>query len=81
MPVLDGLDEIDPSFGGTPSLQARFARGALEQLSSYRDSGRPAPLVVFSCVRHCNALPVVDTLVEAARITIAPVARSWPPPA
>ncbi|MFF3412502.1 hypothetical protein ACFYW8_41465 [Streptomyces sp. NPDC002742] len=73
LPVLDGLDEMDPSFGGTPSAQVPFACGVLGQLSGYRDFDRPAPLGVFSCTRHCNARPVVGTLVEAARITLVPV--------
>ncbi|GAA3917647.1 hypothetical protein GCM10023084_80640 [Streptomyces lacrimifluminis] len=50
--------------------------GGAGQLSGYWDSDRPAPPVAFYRTRHCNALPVVDTLVEAARITIARVGMS-----
>ncbi|MFE4830710.1 hypothetical protein [Streptomyces sp. NPDC056672] len=67
---MDGLDEMDPTLSDGPPARSR---GVVEQLSAYRDSDRLTPMAFFYRTRHCNALPVVDTLIEGVRITIAPV--------
>ncbi|MET7312659.1 NACHT domain-containing protein [Streptomyces sp. NPDC005571] len=76
LPVLDGLDEMDPTQpDGTPDPDAPRARAALEQLNNYQDRNglHPAPLILTCRTTHYDALPHTDTLIDAARITIAPV--------
>ncbi|MFJ4814480.1 NACHT domain-containing protein [Streptomyces sp. NPDC088801] len=76
LPVLDGLDEMDPTRpDGTPDSDAPRARAALEQLNTYQDiHGRgPAPLILTCRTAHYDALPHADTLIDAARVNIAPV--------
>jgi hypothetical protein len=74
LPVLDGLDEMDPVRpDGTPDPAAPRARAALEQLSVYQDAGSPAPLVLACRTAHYNALAATGTLLDAARIAVAPV--------
>ncbi|WP_436988981.1 NACHT domain-containing protein [Streptomyces sp. enrichment culture] len=76
LPVLDGLDEMDPTQpDGTPDPGAPRARAALEQLNAYQDRhGRgPAPLILTCRTTHYDALSHTDTLIDAARITIDPV--------
>lgn len=76
LPVLDGLDEMDPTLpDGTPDPDAPRARAALEQLNSYQDiHGRgPAPLILTCRTTHYDALPHNDTLIDAARVAIEPV--------
>ncbi|MET8949098.1 NACHT domain-containing protein, partial [Streptomyces sp. NPDC004542] len=77
LPVLDGLDEMDPTLpDGQPDPAAPRARVALEQLSAYQDSGRSAPLVLTCRTAHYDALTTADLLLDAARIAIAPVGSS-----
>ncbi len=74
LPVLDGLDEMDRlQADGTPDPKAPRARAALNALDIYQECGDPAPLVLICRTEHYDALAAVDTLVDAARITIAPV--------
>lgn len=76
LPVLDGLDEMDPTRpDGTPDPDAPRARAALDQLNNYQDRNglNPAPLILTCRTTHYDALPHTDTLIDAARVTIAPV--------
>lgn len=72
LPVLDGLDEMDPLLPtGLPDPGAPRARAALVALNHYQASGRPAPVVVTCRAAHYQAL---DTgLVNAAQVSIGPV--------
>ncbi|MDX5568007.1 NACHT domain-containing protein [Streptomyces sp. ID05-04B] len=77
LPVLDGLDEMDPTLpDGQPDPAAPRARVALDQLSAYQDAGRSAPLVLTCRTAHYDALTTADLLLDAARIAIAPVGSS-----
>ncbi|MEU1536402.1 hypothetical protein, partial [Streptomyces fagopyri] len=74
LPVLDGLDEMDPlQYGGVPDPQAPRARAALARLSTYQDAAAPAQLILTCRASHYNALADADTLVDAAHVTITPV--------
>lgn len=74
LPVLDGLDEMDPPLpNGDPDPAAPRARAALDQLSAYQDAGVAAPLVLACRTAHYDALTTADHLLDAARIAIAPV--------
>ncbi|WP_330358363.1 hypothetical protein [Streptomyces chartreusis] len=76
LPVLDGLDEMDPTRpDGTPDPDAPRARAALDQLNRYQDTDglHPAPLVMTCRSTHYDALPQTGILIDAARITITPV--------
>lgn len=77
LPVLDGLDEMDPTLpNGDPDPAAPRARAALDQLSAYQDAGTAAPLVLACRSAHYDALAAADLLLDAARIAIAPVGSS-----
>ncbi|MFH9826605.1 hypothetical protein [Streptomyces bobili] len=75
LPVLEGLDEMDPGLvdanGRTvPDPQAQRARAALEALNGY-GTGRTAGAVVLTCrASHYTALADDDQLADAARIRI-----------
>lgn len=85
LPVLDGLDEMDPllSRDGLPVLDSQGnsrpdpdaprARTALSLLNTYQDGLSPAPLILTCRGAHYDALPEVDRLRTAARIHIAHV--------
>ncbi|MEV6013628.1 hypothetical protein AB0M29_43655 [Streptomyces sp. NPDC051976] len=77
LPVLDGLDEMDPALPNCdPDPAAPRARAALDQLSAYQEAGIAAPLVLVCRTAHYDALATTDLLVDAARIAIAPVGSS-----
>ncbi|MGW1355512.1 NACHT domain-containing protein [Streptomyces sp. NPDC002409] len=74
LPVLDGLDEMDPlRADGTPDPGAPRARAALEALNAYQDGREAGPLVLTCRTGHYDALPPVSRLIDVARIAIAPV--------
>ncbi|WP_329317914.1 NACHT domain-containing protein [Streptomyces sp. NBC_01715] len=76
LPVLDGLDEMDPPRpDGTPDPGAPRARAALQQLNRYQDADglHPAPLVMTCRSTHYDALPQTGILIDAARVSITPV--------
>ncbi|GHB89582.1 hypothetical protein GCM10010306_100990 [Streptomyces umbrinus] len=85
LPVLDGLDEMDPllSHDGHPVLDghgnplpdpdAPRARAALNLLNTYQDGLSAAPLILTCRGAHYDALPEADRLRTAARIHIAHV--------
>ncbi|MER6248910.1 NACHT domain-containing protein [Streptomyces griseorubiginosus] len=76
LPVLDGLDEMDATRpDGTPGPAALQMRAALEQLNSFqdRDGLRLLPLILTCRTAHYDALRHTDTLIDAARISLAPV--------
>lgn len=71
LPVLDGLDEMDPTApGGAPSADAPRAQAALEALNAYQN-GRAAGPVILTCrTHHYEALHSGARLLDAARIDI-----------
>ncbi|MEU3658039.1 hypothetical protein AB0E67_35965, partial [Streptomyces sp. NPDC032161] len=74
LPVLDGLDEVDPlRADGTPDPEAPRARAVLEALNAYQDGREAGPLVLTCRTGHYDALAPVSRLIDAARITIAPI--------
>ncbi|MER7972307.1 NACHT domain-containing protein [Streptomyces sp. NPDC096080] len=74
LPVLDGLDEMDPSRAdGTPDPEAPRARAALEALNEYQDGRDAGPLVLTCRTAHYDAFAPASRLIDAARVTIDPV--------
>ncbi|MBD3011350.1 NACHT domain-containing NTPase [Streptomyces sp. 5-10] len=74
LPVLDGLDEMDPvRDDGAPDPAASRAKAAVEALNAYQDGRDAGPLILTCRTDHYDALGPGDQLIDAARITIAPV--------
>ncbi|MEU3920096.1 NACHT domain-containing protein [Streptomyces sp. NPDC029004] len=74
LPVLDGLDEMDPLHpDGTPDSHPPRATSALNALDAYQDGLNPAPFILTSRADHYDALAQGFRLRDAARIAIAPV--------
>jgi hypothetical protein len=76
LPVLDGLDEMDPTLpDGTPDPDAPRARAALDRLNEYPGpDGLGAGPVILTCrTDHYVALPRTEALLDAALVTIDPV--------
>lgn len=74
LPVLDGLDEMDPlRDDGTPDPDAPRATAALEVLNAYQDGRDAGPLILTCRTGHYDAFTPVTHLIDAARIAIAPV--------
>ncbi|WP_405681831.1 NACHT domain-containing protein [Streptomyces sp. NBC_00057] len=74
LPVLDGLDEMDPlRADGTPDPDAPRARAVLEALNAYQDGREAGPLVLTCRTGHYDALAPVSRLIDAARVAIAPI--------
>ncbi|WP_328663211.1 NACHT domain-containing protein [Streptomyces sp. NBC_00328] len=74
LPVLDGLDEMDPlPVSGAPDPEASRARTVLGQLDGYRLRGEPGPVVLTCRTAHLDALGNRGVLRDAARIDLAPV--------
>ncbi|MET9881528.1 NACHT domain-containing protein [Actinacidiphila glaucinigra] len=70
LPILDGLDEMDP-----PSAEAASSRAAeaLTALNRYQDGRQKAALVVTCRTATYEALATQTRLLDAARIEVAPV--------
>ncbi|MFF3565742.1 NACHT domain-containing protein [Streptomyces sp. NPDC002574] len=74
LPVLDGLDEMDPTLpDGTPDPDAPRARAVLQHLDAHRVRGEPGPVVLTCRTAHLEALAGLGTLRDSARIALAPV--------
>ena len=68
LPVLDGLDEMDPALpDGTPDPDAPRARAALKKLNIYRVKGSPGPVVVTCRTSHLEALTLRERQEATAR--------------
>jgi hypothetical protein len=77
LPVLDGLDEMDPTLpDGAPDPAAPRARAALEHLDGYRVQGAPGQVILTCRTTHLEALDGRGGLRDSAQVTIAPVTRS-----
>ncbi|MFJ7072246.1 NACHT domain-containing protein [Streptomyces sp. NPDC098781] len=74
LPVIDGLDEMDPTLAdGSPDPEASRARAALKALNRYQDGRNAAPLVLTCRTGHYDVLGQTTRLVKAAHIAIEPV--------
>ncbi|WP_353940247.1 NACHT domain-containing protein [Streptomyces sp. HUAS MG91] len=74
IPVLDGLDEMDPLLPtGAPDPHAPRAGAVLEALNAYQQGRHGGPFILTSRLDHYNALTAGTRLLDAARVTIAPV--------
>ncbi|MGW2301735.1 NACHT domain-containing protein [Streptomyces sp. NPDC001809] len=74
LPVLDGLDEMDPPRpDGTPDPAAPRAATVVEALNRYQ-RGRDAGPVILTCrTAHYDTLHPRTVVVDAARIEVEPV--------
>ncbi|MCX4919909.1 NACHT domain-containing protein [Streptomyces sp. NBC_00687] len=73
LPVLDGLDEMDPLVNGTPDPAAPRATTVVRALNTYQHGRDAVPLILTCRTRHYDALTASGGIVDAARIAIAPV--------
>ncbi|MDT0609374.1 NACHT domain-containing protein [Streptomyces lancefieldiae] len=71
LPVLDGLDEMDPTRpDGTPSPDVPRALAALDALNAYQEGRDAGPLVLTCRTAHYDALAPHTRLLDAARVDI-----------
>ncbi|MGW3151605.1 NACHT domain-containing protein [Streptomyces sp. NPDC001177] len=74
LPVLDGLDEMDPpALDGSPDPAAPRATAVIRALNAYQQGRYAGPLILTCRTRHYDALAPHTTVLDAARITVAPV--------
>ncbi|WP_327722795.1 NACHT domain-containing protein (plasmid) [Streptomyces sp. NBC_00490] len=74
LPVLDGLDEMDPPApDGSPDPAAPRATTAVQALNTYQQGRDAGPLILTCRTHHYDALAAHTEVLDAARITIAPV--------
>jgi hypothetical protein len=75
LPVLDGLDEMDPPRAdGSADPAAPRARAALRHLNAYQQGLDAGPLVLTSRIANYEALVAREPLVDAAVVVVDPVA-------
>ncbi|MFJ6783054.1 NACHT domain-containing protein [Streptomyces yangpuensis] len=73
LPVLDGLDEMDPAGpGGAPDPAPR-ATAVVEALNAYQRGREAGPLILTCRTGHYDTLTPRTTVVDAAHIAIEPV--------
>jgi hypothetical protein len=74
LPVLDGLDEMDPPApDGSPDPAAPRATAVVRALNAYQQGLDAAPLILTCRTQHYDALAEHTTVQDAARIAVAPV--------
>ncbi|MFR0353400.1 NACHT domain-containing protein [Streptomyces sediminimaris] len=74
LPVLDGLDEMDPPLpDGSPDPVAPRATAVVRALNAYQQGRDAGPLILTCRSRHYDALDSHIEVLDAARITVAPV--------
>ncbi|MGC0334313.1 hypothetical protein RKD23_007303 [Streptomyces sp. SAI-170] len=77
LPVLDGLDEMDPlRADGSPDPEARRARAAVRHLNAHQRGLHAGPLVLTSRIAHYEALLAHEPLLDSALVVISPVASA-----
>ncbi|MER5386444.1 NACHT domain-containing protein [Streptomyces sp. NPDC002688] len=77
LPVLDGLDEMDPPRAdGSPDPQARRARAAVQHLNAHQQGLNAGPLVLTSRIANYDALLAHEPLIDSALVVISPVASA-----
>ncbi|MFF3312933.1 NACHT domain-containing protein [Streptomyces sp. NPDC002952] len=75
LPVLDGLDEMDPPLAdGSADPAAPRATAVIRALNLYQQGRDAGPLILTCRTRHYDVLAPGVTVLDAARITVAPVA-------
>ncbi|MGW8994963.1 NACHT domain-containing protein [Streptomyces zhihengii] len=74
LPVLDGLDEMDPPRAdGSPDPRAPRARAALRHLNAHQSGLDAGPLVLTSRIAHYESLLAHEPLIDSALAVVAPV--------
>ncbi|MEU6260471.1 NACHT domain-containing protein [Streptomyces sp. NPDC047043] len=74
LPVLDGLDEMDPlAPDGSPDPVAPRATAVVRALNAYQQGRDAGPLILTCRTRHYDALAGHTEVLDAARIAVAPV--------
>ncbi|MET7575318.1 NACHT domain-containing protein [Streptomyces sp. NPDC005492] len=74
LPVLDGLDEMDPSEPhGAPDPAAPRATAVVRALNSYRQGRSAGPLILTCRTSHYDALAPQTPVLDAARVAVVPV--------
>ncbi|MCX5357178.1 NACHT domain-containing protein [Streptomyces sp. NBC_00124] len=74
LPVLDGLDEMDPPApDGSPDPAAPRATTVIRALNTYQQGRDAGPLILTCRTHHYDALTAHIEVLDAARIAIAPV--------
>ena len=77
LPVLDGLDEMDPpALDGSPDPAAPRATAVIRALHAYQQGRDAGPLILTCRTHHYDALATHTEVLDAARIAIAPVDTS-----
>ncbi|MGR4878074.1 NACHT domain-containing protein [Streptomyces sp. LARHCF249] len=89
VPILDGLDEMDPGLTGVdgtplydehgrqlPDPRAPRALAALKALNKYGDIAPGRPLILVCRTNHYDALPTGQRLWHATAIDIEPIGRA-----
>ncbi|KUN29241.1 hypothetical protein AQJ23_00130 [Streptomyces antibioticus] len=73
LPVLDGLDEMDPlQPDGSPDPAAPRATAVIRALNAYQHGRDAGPLILTCRTHHYDALTAHTAVLDAAHITIAP---------
>lgn len=74
LPVLDGLDEMDATApDGSPDPAAPGATAVVHALNAYQRGRDAGPLILTCRTHHYDALTPHTQVLDAARISIAPV--------
>lgn len=73
LPVLDGLDEMDPAGPGSVPDAAPRTVAVVEALNAYQRGREAGPLILTCRTGHYDTLAPRTTVVDAARIAIEPV--------
>ncbi|MES5825482.1 NACHT domain-containing protein [Streptomyces sp. RG80] len=77
LPVLDGLDEMDPlAPDGSPDPAAPRATAVVRALNAYQRGRDAGPLILTCRTHHYDTLATHIEVLDAARIAIAPVHTS-----
>ncbi|MFF5303538.1 NACHT domain-containing protein [Streptomyces sp. NPDC013161] len=73
LPVLDGLDEMDPLVNGSPDPAAPRATAVVRALNTYQHGRDAGPLILTCRTHHYDALTSNTGVLDAAHIAVAPV--------
>ncbi|MFC5203130.1 NACHT domain-containing protein [Streptomyces kaempferi] len=73
LPVLDGLDEMDPLVNGSPDPAAPRATAVVHALNIHQRGRDAGPLILTCRTRHYDALALHTGVLDAAHIAVAPV--------
>ncbi|MDQ1014519.1 NACHT domain-containing protein [Streptomyces afghaniensis] len=74
LPVLDGLDEMDPPRGdGSPDPDAPRARAAVHHLNAHQEGMDAGSLLLTSRIAHYEAFLAREPVIDSALVVISPV--------